>query len=90
MNIKLRPAVEDYVKRRVKRGDYRSANELVDTALTILQTSEATDPGNVARLKREVAVGLARLDRGESVDFTAKAIMKEGRRILAARKKARA
>lgn len=90
MTIKLQPAVERYVKQRVKRGDYRSAGHLISTALTMLESNEAADPKNVERLRRKIHVGLDQLDRGEFIDFTAKDIMREGRRILAARKRTRA
>ena len=40
---------------------------------------------DISKLRREVAVGLRELDRGEEATFTAKHIQKIGRRILASR-----
>ena len=59
-------------------GLYHSAREVVRDALRLLQEREQVKLLKLARLRDEIAVGLAQLDSGEVVEFDAEAIKTEG------------
>jgi antitoxin ParD1/3/4 len=40
MNVTLKPAFEEYVRRKVESGDFRSADEVVSEGLRLLQQQE--------------------------------------------------
>ena len=85
MIIKLCPTLEKFVRQRMRRGGYRSADELINTALIMLQSNESTAASATEALRRKIRVGLDQLDRDEHIKFTADNIRRQGRRLLAAR-----
>jgi antitoxin ParD1/3/4 len=68
-----------FVQEKVSSGLYHSASQVVRDALRLLQELEEVKLLKLARLREEIAVGLAQLDSGEVVEFDANAI-KVGRR----------
>ena len=81
MDVALAPELERFVQEQVRSGAYPTANAVISRALALLreQTEDLED------LRREAMVGVEQADRGEFVEFTAKDIQTEGRRVLAAR-----
>ena len=69
MNITLTPKLANIVKKQMSTGKYRSAGAVVGEALQLLQSSNRTDEEKLADLKREIALGLEQLDRGEGIEF---------------------
>ena len=89
MNVSLTAELERLVSRRVASGRYGSASEVVREALRLLEARERFHNARLEQLRREVAVGVRALDRGESLPFDERAgdsITKEGRRRRAKRK----
>ena len=86
MKVSLTPALKKFVTAKVQAGQYASADEVVSDALQALRAQEALGPADISELRREVAVGLKQLDRGETSSFTAKDVQKLGRRILTSRR----
>ncbi len=68
MNVSLTPELERLVHEKVESGHYNSASEVVREGLRLLQQNENIQAQRLAELKREIAIGLDQLLRGESVD----------------------
>ena len=86
MKIVLPPELEALVKRRLDSGLYDSPAEVVRDALQLLDDFDRFETLQLEELKREVAIGLEQLDRGETVTFDealAERIKARGRRRLA-------
>lgn len=60
MGIRLTPEIEEMVQTLVRSGNYANESEVVREALGLLWKRD--------RLRREIAEGLAQLDRGEKID----------------------
>lgn len=59
MNVSLTPKLEDFVKSKVKTGDYNNASEVVREALRLLQREdEAVHDRKVARLRKAIQAGI--------------------------------
>lgn len=68
MNISLTPELERFIDLTVKRGRYASANEVVCTALQLLQSREMERSLRLEELRKEIAIGIADSDRGDVFD----------------------
>jgi antitoxin ParD1/3/4 len=66
MNVSLTPELEKMVNDEVKSGRYKSASEVVREGLRLIQIRKT----KVAALKRELAVGIEQLDRGEFYEYS--------------------
>jgi antitoxin ParD1/3/4 len=84
MNVVLKPEFEKFVEDQIKSGRYASAGDLIQSAISRLQTSD--ELSDVDDLRQEAAIGLREADRGEFVEFSAETVIAEGRKILAARR----
>ena len=67
MNVSLTPELEELVNQKVGSGMYHSASEVIREALRLLKEQDELRQFHLERLRKEVAVGLAQLDRGEGV-----------------------
>lgn len=70
MNVSLTPELETLVHEKVDSGLYTSASEVVREALRLLKERDAVQMQRLEELRREIAVGLEQLKRGESHDYT--------------------
>ena len=69
MHVSLTDKLEDFVKAKVASGLYNNASEVVREALRFMQTHEEwIYQLKLEKLRNEVGIGLAQLDRGESVE----------------------
>jgi antitoxin ParD1/3/4 len=84
MNVVLNPELQRFVEDQIKLGRYASAGDLIQSAISRLQTSD--ELSDVEDLRQEAAIGLREADRGEFVQFTAETVIAEGRKILEARR----
>jgi antitoxin ParD1/3/4 len=57
MNISLTPKLEDFVRTKVKTGDYNNASEVVREALRVLKEREADRKVQLGALKRLIREG---------------------------------
>lgn len=79
MNVTLPPALEDFIRRKVAAGDFRSVDEMVAEGLRVLQEQE----------DRWAADARRKIDEGWSQAQTGKVRTRdEARTSLAARKEA--
>lgn len=73
MNVSLTPKLEDFVKLKVKTGDYNNASEVVREALRLLQKEDdATHDRKVARLRQAIQAGI---DSPDIKDFDIKKVI---------------
>jgi antitoxin ParD1/3/4 len=65
MTVTLPPQLEELVRKKVETGPYRSAAEVVEEALRLLDERD-----RLARLRAAIAVGDEQLARGEGIPYT--------------------
>src|SRR5260370_1031594 len=87
MQVILHPAIARFVGEQVKFGRYGTAEEVVNGALSVLQSHEDLSPADLTKLRAEIAHGLAQADRGEFEDWDIDEILPEDRRLLAEERK---
>ena len=74
MNVSLSPELERFVEEKVRVGQYRTADEVISSALSILRQQESLSAEDIADLRREIELGIEQLDRGESAPWDAEAL----------------
>jgi antitoxin ParD1/3/4 len=71
MNISISPELEKFVQQEVETGLYRSASEVVRTALFRLMEDKERTPrftfSSKAELEGKLLEGIEQLDRGEGI-----------------------
>ena len=73
MHISLTPELENRVKSRVESGLYNNASEVIREALRFMDTHEDwINEIKVARLREQLSLGIAQLDRGEGFNIASK------------------
>lgn len=82
MNIHLRPELEDLVRQDVERGPYRSVDEFVEQAISMLHDQEAWLADHREEISLRIEKGYASARRGELIDS------ESVRSILAKKKRA--
>ena len=87
MNISLTTQLEDLIARRVRSGRYGSASEVVRDALRLLEERDRLRDLRFLELRRDVAAGVAELDRGDSAPLDVSKIKAAGRKLLRKRPK---
>jgi antitoxin ParD1/3/4 len=70
VNVSLTPEFEAFVNDKVKSGSYGSASEVIRAGLRLLQERDAELAARLEALRRDVRIGRAQLERGESVPGT--------------------
>ena len=68
MNVRLRPELEELIKRDVERGIYRSVDEFVERAVSMLHEHESWLAANRAEIKTKIDEGYAAAKRGELIE----------------------
>jgi antitoxin ParD1/3/4 len=67
MTIHLRPELEELVKQDIRRGSYQSVDEYVERAVQMLHEEEELLAHEKEAIGKQIASGLAQLDRGEGI-----------------------
>ncbi len=80
MNVTLSPELERFVAEKVKAGQFKSPDDAVNSALTILREQETLTAQDITELRREIAIGTEQLDRGDSAPWNAEALKERIRR----------
>lgn len=65
MNISLTPELERLINQKVQSGMYSSAGEVVQEALHLLNLWDELRQRKLEQLRKDIAVGIAQLDRGK-------------------------
>ena len=80
MNVSLSPELERFVQEKVRAGQYQSVDDMISSALSILQQQENLSADDIDELRREIALGIQQLDRGESAPWDAATLKEKVRR----------
>ena len=78
MNVSLTAKLENFVKSKVKTGDYNNASEVVREALRLLQKEDAVvHERKTVRLRKAIQAGI---DSADVIDFDMKKVIKRLKR----------
>ncbi|MDB5332957.1 MAG: addiction module antidote protein family [Phycisphaerales bacterium] len=87
MQLSLAPELEQFVADKVASGRYAAPAEVVSAALSLLKEQEELEAAELEELRKEIAVGLEQIERGEVGPWDVEEIKAEGRKLLAAAKR---
>src|SRR5262249_11679021 len=68
MDIRLRPELEALIKQDVERGPYRSVDEFVEHAVSLLHEQENWLAEHGSEIRAKIEKGYASAQRGDSLD----------------------
>ena len=68
MKIELRPELEALIKQDVERGPYKSVDEFVEQAVSLLHEQEAWLAEQGSEIRAKIEEGYAATQRGELID----------------------
>lgn len=68
MNIRLRPEIEKLIKQDIQGGAYKTVDEFVEHAVSLLHEQEAWLAANREEIKAKIAEGYASGQRGDLID----------------------
>jgi Arc/MetJ-type ribon-helix-helix transcriptional regulator len=71
MEIRLRPELEDLIKQDIQRGSYKTVDEFVECAVSMLHEQEVWLAQNRAEIGTRIDQGYAAAQRGELIDADA-------------------
>ena len=87
MTVSLNPDVQKFVEQKVKAGRYASAEEAVNSLLSMVKAQEQLTPRDIEELRAEIDRGVADIEAGRFVEFTAEDVIAERRAAMAKRKR---
>jgi antitoxin ParD1/3/4 len=88
MSITLPPRAEALLQKKMVEGGYDTPGQVIEEALQLLEERDWVRQRRLEELRKEIAVGLEQLDRGEYVIFDEDEVRRlnaEGRERLTAR-----
>ena len=68
MEIRLRPEIEELIRKDVERGPYQTVDEFVEHAVAMLHEQEAWLAAHRGEIEAQIAKGYASARRGELID----------------------
>lgn len=68
MNVSLTPALEKFVHKLVKSGQYQSSSEVIRDSLRVLEQEAKRRAAELKRLRGQIDEGIHAVERGEVVD----------------------
>ena len=68
MKIELKPELEALIKQDVERGPYKSVDEFVEQAVSLLHEQEAWLAEQSSEIRAKIEEGYAAAKRGELID----------------------
>jgi putative addiction module CopG family antidote len=69
MNVSLNPELERLVRERVERGDYESADALVQQAVQSLIGDDDYEDAQIADIRRRVQTAETEIDQGQVAEY---------------------
>jgi antitoxin ParD1/3/4 len=85
MNVSLTPELEKFVAKKVASGLYQTASEVIREGLRLLRERDDQQRRKLEELRKEIAVGIEQLDRGEAGPLNAKETLARVRKEREAR-----
>jgi len=89
MKIALTSDLEQWIQDQVDSGSYPSVSDVLENAVSLLREHDRARQSRLEDLRQHVAVGIAQLERGESMPFDEACLQRiehRGRATLQARK----
>ena len=83
MNVSILPHLRQFIEDQIKAGRFDTPDEVVNSALSHLAAHIEFPPDEVEELKRELAVGIEQLERGEAEEWDPKGLWSEVERLHA-------
>jgi len=84
MKITLTPELAEIIEKRVRDGDFSSADNAVNSLLSyIIGQEQILGGAELAELRKKIAVGVAEIERGEVADFDPDQVWEEVERRYA-------
>ena len=71
MDVSLTPELERMVQRKVQTGEYKSASEVVQEALRLMEERDQMKTIQKAELLKKIAAGLKSLEEGKDINVEA-------------------
>ena len=68
MNVSLTKELEEFVRRKVESGRYRSATEVIRAGFRLLEREDEFRDTRLAAIRARVEEGIAQAERGELGD----------------------
>jgi len=68
ISVKLTSDLAGFIQEQTRSGKYKSASEVVQEALRLLEAAERIRAERLREVKTKIANGLASLNRGEGLD----------------------
>jgi antitoxin ParD1/3/4 len=68
MSISLTPELEQFIQSQIASGKYSSTEDVIIAGIKLLEERERIYKGRFEELKREIAIGVEQLERGEVID----------------------
>ena len=68
MNVSLTKELEEFVRRKVESGHYRSATEVIRAGFRLLEREDEFRDARLAAIRARVEEGIAQAERGELGD----------------------
>jgi antitoxin ParD1/3/4 len=68
MSISLTPELEQFIQSQIASGKYSSTEDVIIAGIKLLEERERIYKGRFEELKREIAIGVEQLERGERLD----------------------
>ena len=69
MTIHISKDLETRIREKVRGGDYRSEDDVIEAALTLLDARDVLDDRELARLRAELDKGLDDIEQGRFVSL---------------------
>jgi antitoxin ParD1/3/4 len=67
MNVSLTPELQKFVGQKVKSGRYRSASDVIQEGLKLLEDEERLRDKRLKEIRHKIQIGLDELNRGEGL-----------------------
>lgn len=68
MNVSLTKELEEFVRRKVESGQYRSATEVISAGFALLEREDEFGDARIATIRAQVEEGIAQAERGQLGD----------------------
>ena len=68
MEILLHPKQQQFIQKQLEVGRYHSHDEAINVALILLEKLDREYTEWLEETRQKIAIGIAQLDRGESLD----------------------
>lgn len=85
VNVSLTPELEQYVEQKLQTGAYNDSSAVMREALELLKERDEHRQAKLEELRRDIAIGLDQLARGESGPLDIEAIIADAQTRFANR-----